>query len=444
MPYGSSGHLPAEYASKIGHLDVLQSELVNELINAFEYTADHEEPVEEWASYHRDAVEPLGIVFSVDGSFQNVRAQRPPYREVCFIKTALMRVDPHRLDEIDPQYPHPQKLQQLMKESALFHSTVLPLSGVEFSSTTWIDGVRQIIRDSLNDPRTRDAGIWETLKWIVYQKWDPQKQSPSPDFSCPGCNTEIPGLPFDQDLHTCPQCGHEITVADVIGLHMEMFEEGASQALATSYMAIHELLLLFSAIRYFWEKNRAMLSRTLFLKDGPLSLRGQYTKLVPNIRSFLQYAKDKNVPIHLVGQEKSGKFFDHLQVIQRHVPPHIRTDPPSYFILSHDYIRRQIQRVRDTQYQYGQKTNYGEKVFVKPEPHHPMVLSVAVGDYDLRDHFPTTIDDYIGLERILATIPHILSRQHEGGLIPIQLAHGVASLSSYPSAQVLRVFAGID
>jgi hypothetical protein len=444
MPYGSSGRLPAEYASKLGHLDVLNSKLINELINAFEYSEVHNEPSEQWSSSADAKADPLNIIFSVDGSFQNIQSERHAFREVCFVKTALVRVDPYRLHDIDPEYPHPTKLQRLMKESAIYHSTVFPLSGIEFPSHTWLDGVRQIICDSLNDPRTRDIGIWETLKWIIYRKWTPELRSSSPNFSCPSCGEEIPGIPYDQDSYSCPNCNQNLSVADVMGFHMEMLEDGASQALATSYMTIHELLLLFSAIRYFWENGRSLLSRILFLKDGPLSLRGQYTKIVPNIRAFLQYAKNNGVPIHLVGQEKSGRFFEHLQLIERRVPPHSRKEPGSYFILSHDYVRRRIQRVNDAKYQYGVRTNYGEKVFVKPEPHSAMVLNVAVGEYDLKSDFPSSKDDLIGLDRILATIPSILSRQHEGGLIPIQLAHGVASLSSYPSAHILRVFAGLD
>jgi hypothetical protein len=73
-----------------------------------------------------------------------------------------------------------------------------------------------------------------------------------------------------------------------------------------------------------------------------------------------------------------------------------------------------------------------------------MVLSVAIGEFDNRDSFPSQASDFIGLDEILCTLPGLISHQHEGALIPIELAHGVASLSSYPSAQVLKLFAGIE
>jgi len=445
VPYHSTGRLANENASKLGHLDILNSKFVNEVVKAFEFPEIEEDVGEEkWEPFSVDTSKTLPLVFATDGSFQIVRSERPPFREVGFVKTALLRMDPKLFSDIDRRYPHPHKLREVMRESALYHSTVFPLRGVEFSTMPWMEAVRQLIRDSLLDPRTKDAGIWDTLKWIVYKKWNPDLRSSSPSFACPSCNLELKGLNYDTEESTCPHCGGELGLADVIGLHMEMFEDGASMALATAYMNIHELLLLLSAIRYFWENNRRMLDRALFLKDGPLTLRGQYSKLVPNIREFLAYAQSQGTLVHLIGQEKSGKFFDHLQVIQRHTEPFKTTDDPRYFILSHDYIRRRVQRIRESQYQYGERTNYGEKVFTKLTPYHSMVLNIATGKYNNRDDYPSRASDFIGLEEILATLPDLISHQHEGALIPIELAHGVASLSSYPSAQVLKLFAGIE
>ena len=68
-----------------------------------------------------------------------------------------------------------------------------------------------------------------------------------------------------------------------------------------------------------------------------------------------------------------------------------------------------------------------------------MVLSVPTGNYCERGDFPVA-GDLIGLDRILATLPELVSRRFEGGLYPIELANGIASLSSYPSARILQRF----
>jgi hypothetical protein len=51
------------------------------------------------------------------------------------------------------------------------------------------------------------------------------------------------------------------------------------------------------------------------------------------------------------------------------------------------------------------------------------------------------LEDLIGAASILATLPELLSYRHEGGLLPVELANGVASLSTYPSARILKMFA---
>jgi hypothetical protein len=49
-------------------------------------------------------------------------------------------------------------------------------------------------------------------------------------------------------------------------------------------------------------------------------------------------------------------------------------------------------------------------------------------------------ENLIGLPRILATLPSLISNKFEGALFPIELANGIASMSSYPSGKILQRF----
>src|SRR5690606_30898524 len=89
---------------------------------------------------------------------------------------------------------------------------------------------------------------------------------------------------------------------------------------------------------------------------------------------------------------------------------------------------------------YGKRTNWGEKVYVKVDPGTSLVLNVPTGDYQDDLAFPKK-EDLIGINKILATIPKIISHKFEGALFPIELANGIASMSSYPSARILQRFA---
>lgn len=440
MPYSQGTRLPGEAASKLGHLAVIQSAWVNSLVSEFEstkYTAtDPSKTI--WSEFDPANAEPLRNVWATDGSFVAVSTEEKPPRQVAFVKTALLTVDRMRLDAIDREHPHPLLLRDLMAESAVFHATVFPLKNIRTTLGSNYDTVRHVVRDSIKIDE--GGAFYETLKWIAYQKW---RATPtrSPSFDCPHCHHRIDlGLPVDADEGDCASCKKTVFLTDMIGFHLDMDEGSAPDSVASAYMLVMETLMLFTAVRLHWlHTDRHLLSDTLFIKDGPLTLRGQYSKLVPSIRAFLQYAKEQERPVHIIGQEKSGAFFDHLEGIVRFAPPKSREEKPSYAVLSHEYVRREVYRSPDLSNPYGMRTNWGEKVFVKLDPGCYMVLNVSTGEYSSVASFPDA-QDLIGFARILATIPRITSHKFEGALFPVELANGIASMSSYPSARILQRF----
>lgn len=431
MPYRPGTRLSGEFASKLGHLDVIGSDLVNRLVSEFKSgDATSAVPPVLWTRYSPEGIPPLRSVFAVDGSLQVVASDSGVPRELTFVKSALLRLDQARLSRIDRRCPHPMALRDALTDAALYHATVLPLRNLQISDMNSYDTVRTIIYESLHDKQL-DGFLWATLKWLAYEKWT-GNPSLSPDYQCPHCDELVPGLPPDADLTTCPKCGGTVFLSDVLGFHLEMTENAAPQSVALAYMSICETLLLFSGIMYFWEQGkRTLLNDCLFLKDGPLTLRGQYSKLVIPIRRFLKYAQGQGVGVHIAGQEKTGQFCDHLDVLAQNAPA------ASYFIPSNDYIRRWIQRRPDRGEPYGLRTNYGNKLFVKCDDYHRLVLSIATGEY--KD--TQSLEDFIGARRILATLEHLRSYQYENALTPLHLVNGIASLSTYPSAHILKLFA---
>lgn len=442
MAYTSGGRLPIEKASKLGHLSVIESEWVKSLIDAFEAlpSTDGDPGNTIWTKFESEGVAPLTNVWAVDGSFVSVKTEEKPAREVAFIKAALVAVDKAKLDRIDKDHPHPLLLRDVLSDSAVFHCTALPLKNIKTSLGSNYDAVRNIVKDSI---RSDQNGLfYETLKWIVYQQWNGSSTS-SPAFACPHCGFEIDsGMPADADEMVCSntECKEVVFLSDIIGFHLDMDEESAPDSVSSAYMAIVEHLMLFTAVRLMWNhSDKTILSNTLFIKDGPLTLRAQYSKLVPCIRAFLEFAKQKKRPVHIIGQEKSGAFFDHLSGIVRFTSPFHRGESPSYTVLNHGYVRKEVHRSPNKKNPYGLKTNWGEKMYLKFEPGCSLVLNVPTGSYQEDVEFPVAAD-LIGLERILATIPSIISHRFEGALFPVELANGVASLSSYPSAKILQRF----
>ncbi len=440
MPYAEGSRLPGEAASKLGHLAVVQSDWVRSLIEDFERSATGEADLSQtaWTEFDPGRIPVLGKVWAVDGSFVPVQSQERPPREVAFVKTALITVDKAKLDAIDKEHPHPLHLQDVMTGSGLFHATVFPLKNIRSSAGTNYDCIRHIVRDSVR--ADEDGAFYETLKWLAYQKWQAEP-TPSPAFECPHCGVKIEeGLPPNADSGKCPHCSKVVFLTDMLGFHLDMGEDSAPDSIASAYMLVMEHLMLFTPIRLCWShQDKQLLSETLFIKDGPLTLRSQYSKLVPPIRAFLQHAKSCGRPVHVVGQEKSGTFVEHLKSIVRFAPPQERGRMPAYAVLSHDYVRREVYRTPDLSNPYGLRTNWGEKVYLKLDPGTYMVLSVPTGDYNRAPAFPGDTD-LIGFTRILGTLPSLVSHKYEGALFPIELANGIASMSSYPSAKILQRF----
>ncbi|WP_375443533.1 hypothetical protein [uncultured Fibrella sp.] len=440
MPYQGGSRLPTETASKLGHLKVIQSDWVKSLIEDFEY--NDSDPKDEsntvWTEFDVKSAAPLPRIFAVDGSWVPVSSDNYPKKEVAFVKTALMRIDKTKLDRIDHDSPHPLLLQDILNGSALFHTTVFPLKNVKTPLGNNYSAVRHIIRDSIKVDQ--DGAYYETLKWLTYNKWGVNTPN-SPAFECPHCSQVIPGLPYDADETLCASCKGAVFLTDMIGFHLDMEDESASTTVPNTYMLIMETLMLLTAVRIFWNKqDKTLVSNCLFIKDGPLSLNSQYSKLVPSLRDFFEHAKNAGRPIHLIGQEKTAAFADHLASIARFAHPQQQGEPMTYSVLNHKYVRKEVYRQPELANPYGSRTNWGEKLYVKLEPSWYAVLNVPPGLYNNDTNFPVA-DDLIGLSRILATLPSLISRKYEGALYPIELANGIASMSSYPSAKVLQLFA---
>lgn len=428
MPYRAGNRLPREKASRLGHLEVLKSELVKNLVKSFENGAPPSISSKAVWEPLKEGGKPLSLVFGIDGSIQAIESEVPPYKKLAFVKTALLRIDQSALSQVDKGSPNPFVLRDILADSALYHATIFPLKHVSVTGMNIYDTVRQIIFDSMKIDLSGEP--LETLKWIAYEKWD-GKEKELPLFECPHCERTVATLPYNAEEGKCPECKEKIFLTDMLGFHQEMAPDVAPVTIATTYMTIHEVLLLFTGVRYFWENKRSLLSECLFVKDGPLTIRAQYSKIVNPIRRFLAHARKEGHNIHIIGQEKTGKFVDHLELIGKEVPvEHL-------FIPNNHYIKEQIQHRPDTGADYGKDTNYGAKVFIKLNQFHKTVLNMPTGEFIANPK----VSNLIGADRIFSTLPGILSNKYEGALLPIELAHGIASLSTYPSAHILKIFA---
>jgi hypothetical protein len=289
------------------------------------------------------------------------------------------------------------------------------------------------------------GGLLETLKWLIFRKWDKNWIKEKKDtalFTCPHCGKRTAKFSYNAEQGKCQnrKCpGKELLLTDWLGFHQIMARDSAPDQVPNGYMIIHETLLLFSIIRYFWENDRERLHDCLFIKDGPLYLMREHKKLIPPKRSFLQYAYDNGYNINLVRQEKSGRFYEHLQMIGPDAPPtNDDNDVQTHvFIPSEVYIEEEIQqRPKNILWMYGEAHNYGAKLFVKYNKYESMVLNIPTGEYKLNPNY----SDLIGADDILTTLQSILDYRHQGALMPIEFTHDKSSISDHAARHILQTY----
>ena len=273
MPYQKGNRLPPERASKLGHLEVIQSPLVQQLCENFNdptFAVDADNAFL-WEQLPNDGTE-LKIIFSTDGSLQVIENPYPPFKAIAFVKSALLRVDQHALSKIDKDSPNPFALRDLMREAALYHSTAFPLRNVFIEGKTNRNAIREIIFESVKDKglnNSLEGAMMETLKWIAYEKWLDKPKQELEKFGCPICEENVATLPFDEEKGNCPSCGEEIFITDLFGLHQNMTDDFAPNQVASDYMGVSETLMIFTPIRFYWENKKETLKNCLFIKDGP-------------------------------------------------------------------------------------------------------------------------------------------------------------------------------
>ena len=100
-----------EKASKLGHLDVIKDEWVQEILSEFVTDDINDESNYDntiWNEYKPGTVKPLKHIWVVDGSYSNLNENK---KELCYVKTALMNIQQERIAKIDKLNPHPLEIE---------------------------------------------------------------------------------------------------------------------------------------------------------------------------------------------------------------------------------------------------------------------------------------------------------------------------------------------
>ena len=426
MAYSKDGY-PIEHASKIGHLKLINHPLVTNLISQFE-----KPELPPTTSYPpktgtviMDPDKCLERIVTIDGGQVVVPNKYRPEKQVSFIQVAAFML---KMSDLNYIRSHPMlDPREFTKFTSnyWYHPVVLPLAGIRMPRMSLKETIRSLI-----DAVLVQTGLYETLKFLVYREWRDSYDIPpdqQPHMSCWECGEEF-SLPRHAMSMRCPHCGHEHRLADYLRIGADSADTWTKEEAASNLRDVLETLTLFHYLRVFHGK-KAMTS-TLFIKDGPLLLRAQLSRLVEPIRDFISYIKDQGWPIYLVGVEKTGELVNFSEEYKVNLP-----EVGDYFLPSVKFLIEEVHGASMPK-NYRNRVSYGAKVLLRAGPNHVLTLNIPTGDFKL-DPQPS---DLIGFEHIASTLSQLLSYQYPNALIPIVLANAAVSIARSPSGRILENF----
>jgi len=427
MAYTSSGRMPIERASKLGHVKFIDESRIQRLLESFERVdTDNDDHAGELSGHLdlSDAGELENIV-AIDGSHAAVPNAVHNHRRLAFVSASVVILKRSVIAEMKRNpILDPRDVAGELRNSSSSKLAVLPLSGVTIPGETVVQTIRRTVDDVL-----RYTNLYDTLKFLISREWLLEYEMQE-HMDCLECGVAFV-LPRSKLSFRCPRCQAVHTLADYLTMVQGPPDDWATEEVAIALRTVLETLLLMDFLRVYRDRPR-VLRRTLFVKDGPLLLRAQLSRLVQPIREFLAYLNSIGRELHVVGVEKTGALVDHIPQIGS-----VLQSPGDYFLPTIKYLHERIQGVPFVENDYRNRVQYGSKVVVRLGPNHIVVLNVPTGDFRMEPQ----VQDLYGFNQSASALSEMLSYSFENALIPLVLVNSATSISMAPSNEILEVFA---
>jgi len=306
MSYAKNG-FPIEPASKIGQLRIINDPVLQGIIKSFEAIGPSAGAPLVTVSGHVDLQTESAIrrVVVIDGGEALIPNPIRRERALGFITAAalLLRMDEYEKLAGDPM-ADPRDISRELENKLWYKPTAIPLSGVGMPGMSVREALRAVVNSTLSHANT---GLIDTLSFLIYREWLPSwpTDEEPPSMDCVGCDQRI-SLPYKERAisFACPHCAHQHYLSDYLGI-CEVSEDFGRESTVSNLRNVLEVLMLFDLVRKY-RNEKDQLRKTLFIKDGPLLLRAQLSRLVQPIRALITYLQALGVHLHIVGVEKNG------------------------------------------------------------------------------------------------------------------------------------------
>lgn len=432
---------PFERASMVNHSQIIQNNHVQNFIDKCIIPQINLDKIEypEECFVDLNKINRIKHIISIDGGYSETYINKGfPSTAVAFFNFGVLLFQLEDLEKIDKSIIiNPDDLKKLKEMDKI--PLVIPAQNILIKGCEdFTHGVRKIIFDFFNSKASsglKNECLLDTLKWLIFEKWQDEIQSIKLDF-CPYDNCDSKETIFNYDdngVVICNKCHKEIYLTDYFRFHEIINEPNGASGIFGYLTSLVEQMLIIQIIKYFYENNKQSLSEILFIKDGPLAFFGQTFRLHKPMRKLIRHlftaGENGECLINLVGIEKSGSFVEHAFYIQEKLKKN------HFYIINDEYLRKYI-IPQGSENIYGHNTYYGWKVIYKTEEGDVLVVTVPVNEYIGNP----TKDYFANIESTLGVLSKMRCNMYENSIIPITLINKLVSISEFPSSKILENF----
>lgn len=434
-----------ETARKLGHVPIIENELVQEELAEFETREvdPNEIPIDQY-SVSIDDLPDNGVdpdyLLSIDGSPQEVPTNDDyPSNRIGFIQIAAVLTNLTLLDAQEEQrFVDPAQVQEI-DESSL-QDIVLPSSNYTVTGCdSTLDSWRKKVFETFRNREIEGESLLDVFLKVIESDDRSIGDRRVDVYRCPNpeCPTtgDRPHIVVDADTGgTCDECGVTVYPTDALRTHERVNQNQSNQTAITAIMDVLEHLTMCAYLLYLHERSPERLSRVGFIMDGPLAIFDTPAWLHEPVQETIatvyeqQWEQGYSPPL-IVGIEKTGSFRDHADNVKE------KMDKNSVLGMDNEYIYEYVMS-GTTDLEYGSKTYYGQKFIFKPESNRALVLTIPkVGDDP--PHDPRS---YPMMRKTLETLTRVETALYDDATIPVTLAHQHASIPLKTGSRVLELF----
>ena len=373
------------------------------------------------------------LLIAIDGDYSKSIIQNGfPGAEIGYITVSTVVILLDKVRELEKeQFVDPKKFRETEQPTSidsLFVGCNVILQGEDSAKSS----MRKILFNEFKKIRVfnNTETLLDTYEYLLKERSANGRASKCPHDNCDE------DYEFSVGQYHCKACNGKLYSTDALRLHELLNSSGTSGEMYGQIKETFKKLQLIHLIRSFEQESKyfSLLRDVAFFIEGTLAVFSTASWLAKPIRTELERLNSKvneefGSSLMVLGIERSGGFVNHFSAIDTMKNGSEHNFPnQSAFLLTNEYIKKNIVFNDNPNYIYLEDTSFGRKIFYKTKAGHRVVASIATyNNYQsnletaFTAQFPRLVD-------VLQLLDKLVSNRYENSVTPLASAHSEAAI----------------